>query len=137
MKSTINFFFLLSNLFGVFTLFGQKAVVSESERLGNFDIKNYSNKFLERPESVWSVLRSNKSKKVYFGTYGGILEYDGKNVNTYTAFYSNLIVNDIEKLDLVLDELERIALKNNLTRHQFANSECGVYSMNFIIRSPK
>lgn len=46
---------------------------------------------------------------------------DGSNVNTYTAFYSNLIGNDIEKLDLVFDELERIALKNNLTRHQFAN----------------
>jgi len=82
MKSTISFFFLLLNLVGVFNLFGQKVIVSESERLGNFDIKNYSNKFLERPESVWSVLRSNKSKKVYFGTYGGILEYDGKNVNT-------------------------------------------------------
>ena len=63
-------------------LFGQKAIISESKRLGNFNIKNYSNKFLERPESVWSVIRSNSSKKVYFGTYGGILEYDGKNVNT-------------------------------------------------------
>ena len=82
MKSTINFFFLLINFFAVLNLFGQKAVVSQSKKLGNFDIKNYSNKFLARPESVWSVIRSNSSKKIYFGTYGGILEYDGKNVNT-------------------------------------------------------
>ena len=80
MKLTINFFFLLLNLFTVSNLLGQDAKLSGSKSLGNIEIKNYSNKFLERPESVWSVIRSNKSKKVYFGTYGGILEYDGKNV---------------------------------------------------------
>ena len=85
MKITINFFFLLLNLFTVFNLIGQDAKLSGSKSLGNIEIKNYSNKFLERPESVWSVIRSNKSKKVYFGTYGGILEYDGKNVNTISV----------------------------------------------------
>ena len=83
MKLTINF--LLLNLFTVSNLLGQDAKLSESKSLGNIEIKNYSNKFLERPESVWSVIRSNKSKKVYFGTYGGILEYDGKNVNTISV----------------------------------------------------
>ena len=81
MKLTINFFFFTLCLFTLLNLTGQEAEPSKSKSLGNFEIKNYSNKFLERPESVWSVLRSNSSKKVYFGTYDGILEYDGKNVN--------------------------------------------------------
>ena len=81
MKLTINFFFFTLCLFTLLNLTGQEAEPSKSRSLGNFEIKNYSNKFLERPESVWSVIRSNSSKKVYFGTYDGILEYDGKNVN--------------------------------------------------------
>ena len=81
MKLTINFLFFTLCLFTLLNLTGQEAVSSKSKSLGNFEIKNYSNKFLERPESVWSVLRSNSSKKVYFGTYDGILEYDAKNVN--------------------------------------------------------
>ena len=85
MKLTINSFFLILNIFTIFNLVGQDAKLSGSKSLGNFEIKNYSNKFLERPESVWSIIRSNKSKKVYFGTYGGILEYDGKNVNTISV----------------------------------------------------
>ena len=52
------------------------------KKLGNLEIKNYTNKFLERPESVWSVLRSSKSKKIFYGTYGGVLEYDGINVKS-------------------------------------------------------
>ena len=111
MKSTISFFFLLLNLSVVFSLFGQKAIVSESERLGNFDIKNYSNKFLERPESVWSVMRSNNSKKVYFGTYGGILEYDGKSVNTI------LVEGEIE------DEIT-----TSFTRTLIEDSENNIYA---------
>ncbi len=111
MKSTINFFFLLINLFAVFNLLGQKVVVSESKRLGNFDIKNYSNKFLQRPESVWSVIRSNSSKKVYFGTYGGILEYDGKNVNTI------LVEGEIE------DEIS-----TSFTRTLVEDSEDNIYA---------
>ena len=111
MKSTINFFFLFINLVAVFNLFGQKAVISQSKKLGNFDIKNYSNKFLERPESVWSVIRSNSSKKVYFGTYGGILEYDGKNVNTI------LVEGEIE------DEIS-----TSFTRTLVEDSENNIYA---------
>ena len=63
MKLTINFFFFTLCLFTLLNLTGQEAEPSKSKSLGNFEIKNYSNKFLERPESVWSVLRSNSSKK--------------------------------------------------------------------------
>ena len=49
------------------------------KKLGNLEIKNYTNKFLERPESSLVSLRS-RIKKIFYGTYGGVLEYDGINV---------------------------------------------------------
>ncbi|MBF11214.1 MAG: hypothetical protein CMC63_03190 [Flavobacteriaceae bacterium] len=79
MKLTIGQIIFSIYIFSFFS-FGQQTQ-STYNRLGNLDIKNYSNKFLERPESVWSVLRESKSKKVFYGTYEGILEYDGINVN--------------------------------------------------------
>ena len=71
----------------VFTLlinmtYGQREVDIKSDKQGNLLIENYDNKFLERPQSVWSVHRSNKNKKIYFGTFEGILEYDGNNIQS-------------------------------------------------------
>ena len=82
MRLTINLslhFFL-----SLFFVVAQERYTSNinDKKLGNLEIKNYTNKFLERPESVWSVLRSSKSKKIFYGTYGGVLEYDGINVKS-------------------------------------------------------
>ena len=80
MRLTINL--SLQLFFSLFFVVAQEQETSNinDKKLGNLEIKNYTNKFLERPESVWSVLRSSKSKKVFYGTYGGVLEYDGINV---------------------------------------------------------
>lgn len=59
---------------------GQTPATDVEEKLGNLLIENFDNKFLNRPQSVWSVIRSKKSKKIYFGTFEGILEYDGNSV---------------------------------------------------------
>ena len=81
MKITINqiiisiFLFFLSNTNG-------QEILNGNSQLGNLEINNFSNKFLGRPESVWSILRSNKSKKIYFGTYKDILEYDGNKMKS-------------------------------------------------------
>ena len=82
MRLTINL--SLQLFFSLFFVVAQEQETSNinDKKLGNLEIKNYTNKFLERPESVWSVLRSSKSKKIFYGTYGGVLEYDGINVET-------------------------------------------------------
>ena len=38
---------------------------------------------------------------------------DGSNVNNYTDLYIKLMLNDYEKLDLIIDEFDRIELKKN------------------------
>ena len=73
--------YLIILCFFTYLINAQEETSLNSSKLGNSIIENYDNKFLSRPESVWSVIRSNKSKKVYFGTYSGILEYDGNNIN--------------------------------------------------------
>ena len=81
MKITINQIILLIFLFFLSNTNGQE-ILNGNSQLGNLEINNFSNKFLDRPESVWSVLRSSKSKKIYYGTYGGILEYDGNEMKS-------------------------------------------------------
>ena len=62
MKITINHIFVLIFLFFLSITNGQE-ISNGNSQLGNLEINNFSNKFLDRPESVWSVLRSSKSKK--------------------------------------------------------------------------
>ena len=81
MKITINHIFVLIFLFFLSITNGQE-ISNGNSQLGNLEINNFSNKFLDRPESVWSVLRSSKSKKIYYGTYGGVLEYDGNEMKS-------------------------------------------------------
>ena len=81
MKITINHIIILLFLF-VFKNTNGQEIKNENSQLGNLEINNFSNKFLDRPESVWSVLRSSKSKKIYYGTYGGVLEYDGNEMKS-------------------------------------------------------
>ncbi len=75
----ILFFVIISFSF----VFGQDSKNPNSlyEELGNYVIKNYDNVFLDRPEAIRSVIKSSKDNLVYYGTFNGIIEYDGKNVN--------------------------------------------------------
>jgi len=82
--------YLIILCFFTYLINAQEETSLNSSKLGNSIIENYDNKFLSRPESVWSVIRSNKSKKVYFGTYSGILEYDGNNISRF-GFYIKTI----------------------------------------------
>ena len=56
---------IITPFLSLFFVVAQEKYTSNAndKKLGNLEIKNYTNKFLERPESVWSVLRSSKSKK--------------------------------------------------------------------------
>ena len=74
----ILFFVIISFSF----VFGQDSKNPNSlyEELGNYVIKNYDNVFLDRPEAIRSVIKSSKDNLVYYGTFNGIIEYDGKNV---------------------------------------------------------
>ncbi len=71
------FIFLLTNT----TLLSQKnnsnSIYGE---LGNYVIKNYDNVFLNRPEAIRSVIKSSSDNLVYYGTFNGLIEYDGKNI---------------------------------------------------------
>ena len=59
MKTTINQFIVIFFLLFLSSSNGQEILNGDSQ-LGNLEINNFSNKFLDRPESVWSVLRSSK-----------------------------------------------------------------------------
>jgi len=67
-------------LFSLFSFSQKSKSNSLYQELGNYVIKNYDNVFLERPESIWSVIKSSSDNLVYYGTFNGIKEYDGKNV---------------------------------------------------------
>jgi hypothetical protein len=57
-----------------------------------------------------------------------------------SKYNSNIIINDaIEKIkggseDKIVKNLSNIDIRYNTKQHQFNNSECGVYSINFIVR---
>ena len=82
------FIFLLTNT----TLLSQKnnsnSIYGE---LGNYVIKNYDNVFLNRPEAIRSVIKSSSDNLVYYGTFNGLIEYDGKNIKKIN------IDGDVEK----------------------------------------
>ncbi len=70
----------------LFTSFTQFSLAQNNYDLslsvGNNIIENYSNSFLNRPTSIWSILRSSQNKMIYYGTYDGILEYNGKYISS-------------------------------------------------------
>lgn len=70
----------------LFTFFAKFSLAQNNNDLslsvGNNIIENYSNSFLNRPTSVWSILRSSKNKMIYYGTYDGVLEYNGKDISS-------------------------------------------------------
>lgn len=46
---------------------------------------------------------------------------DGSNVNNYTDLYIKLMLNDYEKLDLIIDEFDRIGIEKKLSDKAFLN----------------
>ena len=74
------------------------------------------------PGSHWvGMFEFNKGEIGYFDSYG------------YSA--PKEVVELMEKLKKQCNELkQRVVLKFNTTRHQRKNSECGVYSINFIVK---
>jgi hypothetical protein len=69
--------------------------------------RSYSGTFSVRKNDYYNS-RSYKNK-------------DASNVDSYAEFYANLIVKDADRLDLVMDELEKIYRTKNLTDRQFIN----------------
>ena len=97
--------------------------------------------------SHWVALYSNlKKKEIYFfDSYGlepkneiiklmtKIAEWINKNISGNQILYpDNYIINFTNKG--VCNDYEDIIIKYNTFKHQFKNSECGVYSINFILR---
>lgn len=76
----LKFFFSFIILFNLKVLAQNKDSEFIFKELGNYVIKNYDNTFLDRPESIWSVIKSSNEKLLYYGTFNGIIEYDGKKI---------------------------------------------------------
>lgn len=129
-----NFFKILSNMY-----------TKEIYKIGvvlNLDKHNQSG-------SHWVAVFSNlKEKKVYFfDSYGykpkkeivklmSMIAYwisvNNSKKKKYTFTDNNLITFKDEKG--ICEKYEDIDIQYNTIRHQFKNSECGVYSVNFILR---
>jgi hypothetical protein len=94
----------------------------------------------DKSGSHWVALFANLKKKsiYYFDSFG---KKPGKKVNLFvrrilTYMYnkknhSNLNINEFLKKYHSSDDYD---VRYNKIQHQFKNSECGVYSMNFLIR---
>ena len=120
------FIFLLTNT----TLFSQKnnsnSIYGE---LGNYVIKNYDNVFLNRPEAIRSVIKSSSDNLVYYGTFNGLIEYDGKNIKKINidgdvekANRSEYVRNIIESDDGIL-YLSGPRLIGLLEKNQFGSKQ--------------
>jgi hypothetical protein len=93
--------------------------------------------------SHWVALYINlKDKQIYFfDSYGYKPKNEIKKLMSYYYYYMYKFIDDSYKLtridfnnDGVCDNPFNIDIKYNNIRHQFKNSECGVYSINFILR---
>ena len=74
--------FLILLIFNSSNLFTQTETESSLEYGGKLPIENFDNQFLNRPKSVWSILRSSSNNKLLIGTYEGISEFDGQNLKS-------------------------------------------------------
>jgi hypothetical protein len=88
--------------------------------------------------SHWVSLYGDFNKKhvYFFDSFGNpprkkIRKFIRKLVN---FMYTNQYNKKINFKSVELDDLKDFRIKFNHKQHQFKNSECGVYSMNFIIR---
>jgi hypothetical protein len=82
--------------------------------------------------SHWVCMFAELPKSIeYFDSYGDRNDLDG-NAPEEIQVFMNRIFNQIEKKGGSNLKKEKV-MKYNKTRHQYANSECGVYSLNYII----
>jgi hypothetical protein len=101
--------------------------------------------------SHWVGLYSDlKNNKIYFfDSYGykpkkeiiklmSMIAYWMRINNNDNLIYDKIKFTDDDIIKFtqegVCDKFENIDIQYNITRHQFKNSECGVYSVNFILR---
>ena len=78
----------------------------------------------DQPGSHWVAMYSDlKNKKVYF------FDSYGTRPDARISKFMRRIGKNIEN-----NSLKNIDIRHNTHRHQYKNSECGVYSLNFIIR---
>ena len=133
-----------------FVFLGAVPLDFEKIKLGfeelNFNdmIKDGKNKFgmvinldtHDKGGSHWVGLFSNLVKKqlYFFDSYGEKPERLIKNFMGRIASWMNKKYNLNNKSEGELFDNTGLDVKYNKVRHQYKNSECGVYSMNFIIR---
>ena len=133
-----------------FVFLGAVPLDFEKIKLGfeelDFDdmIKDGKNKFgmvinldtHDKGGSHWVGLFSNLVKKqlYFFDSYGEKPERLIKNFMEKVASWMNKKYNLNNKSEGELFDNTGLDVKYNKVRHQYKNSECGVYSMNFIIR---
>ena len=76
----------LQILFLILLIFNSSNLFTQTESSlkfgGKLPIENFDNQFLNRPKSVWSILRSSSNNKLLIGTYEGISEFDGQNLKS-------------------------------------------------------
>ena len=88
--------------------------------VGNNIIENYSNSFLNRPTSVWSVLRSSQNKMIYYGTFDGILEYNGKDISSISI--NGSIEEELETsyVRKIIEDVEQITMGQQIIKLNFS-----------------
>ena len=99
------------------------------------------------PGSHWVALYTDLVKKqVYFFDSGGIKpgKLIRRFINKIVKFLFkkenkkqiniNNIINTIKTKKTIPSQISNIDIKYNYIQHQFQNTECGVYSINFILR---
>jgi len=96
--------------------------------------------------SHWVALYTDLSEKqVYF--FDSVGKKPGKKIKKFinkivkffykNEYNENLVLNNLDKLcknKHIVKKLNSFDIKYNQIQHQFKNSECGVYSINFILR---
>jgi len=87
-----------------------------------------------QPGSHWVGLYANlkKNQVYFFDSYGVKPE---KRINDFMNRIKNYLIEKLKKEETRDDIIKKIIdVKYNKIRHQFKGSECGVYSVNFILR---
>ena len=96
-------------------------------------IANYLNKSLD--ENFLNII--NNIKDNYIIERSNILAYSDNNIENFDSFYKNnkKIINNSGYFnkDNMLNNINNFDIKFANIRHQFENSECGVYSIYFIL----
>jgi len=101
----------------------------------------------DMPGSHWVALVINKRRRAisYFDSYGDKLQFPNIAGISYTDSLGRKPSNpskipmppQVQQFIAKINEKLGYKVKVNTIRHQYANSECGIYSMHFILKSLK